>query len=104
MPPGRPRKFKKSPAVILIEHHHRCAGNDMAWSRLEVEKLCALLNVTVFELGALYCVTRGQMRGYLRNNRFPLPLCLHFRMARNFYLERKMGTVHVPVVPVDFIL
>lgn len=92
-----------SAATILLRDHYRSLGIDVGWGREQVNKLCGMLDVTPVELGALVAIPSRTMRDYMKANRIPPWVALHFQIIQDWYGWKKLGVPFVPKIPMDLV-
>lgn len=106
-----------SPNELLIFAHYQrlrilpaAAANPSApdrggdWCRDRIHRLCRWITCTPSELAALAAVTRAEMSRYMKANRFPSPVALHFAIIESWYLECVAGLPQEPIVPIGLAL
>ena len=99
-----PKATRTTAATMLIADHYEKLGMDQPLSKREVLSFCKLLKVTPYELGAMVQVDFSDMKKYLDRDRFPMPVSLHFRLIREWYMHRHYGGMPVPIVPIDHLV
>lgn len=109
------RSPPKSPNVLLIELAYvrlgilpaarpGKSGASPHWNCDRVRRLCRWLTISVNELGALAAVTQNEMSRYVKTNKFPPPVALHFAVLESWYLVEVAGIPQKPIVPVHLAL
>lgn len=64
--------------MFEIEAHYARTGMLDGWTVPRVRVLCRSLGCTIFELGKLCALDFGLMNTYIKKERFPATVCLHF--------------------------
>ena len=77
-----------SPNERLFQSFH--VGLQSRWNEDQFYTLCSKLNNTPFELAALVGLTRGQLKTYIKSNKFPIPVCRHLHNIDR-WLDLKRG-------------
>ena len=80
-------------------HAGRCG-----WNTDRVRRLGKWLTCTEWELAALAAVTRTEMRRYMKANKFPAPVALHFAIVESWYLTSVATLPQEPIVPVGLVV
>lgn len=97
-------KTPATAATILLREHYRKLGIEVGWGREQVNKLCGLLKVTPFELGELVAIPTRDMRAYLRRDKIPPTVALHFQIIQDWYGWKKLGVPFAPRIPIDLLV
>lgn len=71
---------------LLFTEHYADRADELLWSVDRLHRLCAALQLTEWELGAMIRVSLCEMARYLRDNRFPAPVELHLTMIERSVL------------------
>lgn len=71
---------RRSAQFLIFENHYANFGNEIKWSVDRLHRLCAAIQLTEFEVGALLRIKINEMMRYLQRNRFPAPLELHLTL------------------------
>jgi hypothetical protein len=90
-----------SERVVKLQRYHALQATDQPWTRDRVHRLCRLLRCLPEELGALVAITPKQMGQWLRDDRIPPYVGLHFVMLERAYIEAKHGLKAARAVPVE---
>jgi hypothetical protein len=70
---------RRSTRVLLFEEHYANL-DDLRWTVDRLRRVCAALQLTEFELGAMIRMRIPDMARCLQKNRFPPPIELHLTL------------------------
>lgn len=83
----KPPRYRYTLRMALIEQHYIDRGllggsrngyKAPAWDNNRVNELCELMDISLFELGSMFVISKREMRRYYRNNSWPSMVALHF--------------------------
>ena len=94
---------QQTAVTILLQEHWRELGIDVGWGRSQVNKLCGMMKITPNELGALAAVRPGYMGRYMKDDKIPPPVALHFLIIQDWWVSRVTGIPAKPRIPVDMV-
>jgi hypothetical protein len=98
-PPKRKTRKTSDPRwstrIGLIEEHYANQGEDLAWTTDRLRRLCAALQLTPYELGAMLRLKIGEVERQLRTNSFHPTVELHLTLIERAVLP----TSKPPVIP-----
>ena len=84
---------RRSTRHLLFTEHYADRADELLWSVDRLHRLCAALQLTEWELGAMIRVSLCEMTRYLRDNRFPAPVELHLTI-----IERSVFPTSTPTI------
>lgn len=85
--------------LLLIQTHYKTLGDSLSWNAERFRRLAEALKLSSIELGALFRLTPGQTRGYLKQDAFPPTVELHLTILS----RAVMPTTAAPIFPaLDF--
>jgi hypothetical protein len=87
-----------------IAIHYKHLGLDNGWPAERVRRLCQLVKCTEAELCALCLVTAGDFTRWMKANRIPPHVALHFQLLESAWWEATHpGAPQIPVMPVHLL-
>tara|TARA_R100000808_G_scaffold1976_1_gene8388 strand:+ start:5825 stop:6067 length:243 start_codon:yes stop_codon:yes gene_type:complete len=68
------------------------------WDSERVQRLCKFLKLSEYELATMFCIEYKLMRTWMRADRFPPYVALHFSLLENWLAHESISDQE-PVVP-----
>lgn len=95
-------KYKRSVAIVAMEMHYQKMGllpwvkkEDNSkdyyapkWDNARVDRLCALQQCNIYELGEYFLIPKEGIKYYYQRNKWPSVACLHFETLENLLINR----------------
>ena len=79
-----------SERIERIKIHHRRNGTGQAWEASRFLRLCRVMQVPQDEIAALFAIPQTAMSQWLKLNKIPPYIALHFHtLERAFYEAKK---------------
>lgn len=79
------RDARETTKLFLIREHMAQFTDELSWSRERYLRLCGMLRLTPFELGALFRANISEITRWLHADRFPPYVELHLTMIERCY-------------------
>ena len=85
---------------VSLKRYYKQKGVPGLWDAVRVRRLCKLMNLSEFELGAMFCVEHQHMRLWLKKDKFPPYVALHFSLLENWLAGQRIAkqepTIKIP--------
>ena len=94
----------ETPATLALRDHWADVGISKGWETRQAERLCRMLQCSIYELGMLAGLDFATTTRYLRGGVFPPTVALHFKMFEDFYLTFVLGRPCPPAVPMELVM
>jgi hypothetical protein len=69
---------------VRLKHYYDRRGIPGTWDAVRVRRLCKLLSLSELELGAMFCIHHNLMKRWLKKDKFPPYVALHFALLENW--------------------
>jgi hypothetical protein len=69
---------------VRLKRYYDSLGIPGVWDAIRVRRLCKLLELSELELGTMFCIPHSAMKRWLKKDRFPAYVALHFALLENW--------------------
>jgi hypothetical protein len=78
-----------TPAEAIIRSFY--ADHQIRWNTRQFRSLAVILKLTDYELGAMVGLSQKETLTALRDNAFPLPVCILLELYHSYVLSQRLG-------------
>jgi hypothetical protein len=87
--------------MVLIDYHFdRLQFNKPRWNNERVNRLCWMYRITPYELARMCRIQKGMMTVWIKKNRYPAHVVLHFWQFECAFIEASLGGRKLDISPV----